>query len=139
MVLIKSNLFFHLDAKSLVLALYLYYFFSGPKTGPSPAPPQPKTTTSSPTKPTPDKTTVSTTTQIVPDPSQDVCQISEFDSISEIQKELHYFKNGYVAIFNKTNKCDQHENVHKSYFSILSNNKGTIGKPQKLENAKVHS
>ncbi|XP_077079492.1 matrix metalloproteinase-9 [Siphateles boraxobius] len=70
---------------------YLY----GPKTGPNPTPPKPKTTTSSPvvpTKPTPsDKTTtVSTTTHV--DPSQDACQIKEFDAITEIQKELHFFK-----------------------------------------------
>lgn len=70
---------------------YLY----GPKTGPNPTPPKPKTTTSSPvvpTKPTPSEktTTVSTTTHV--DPSQDACQINEFDAITEIQKELHFFK-----------------------------------------------
>ncbi|CAM4716726.1 unnamed protein product [Leuciscus chuanchicus] len=70
---------------------YLY----GPKTGPNPTPPKPKTTTSSPvvsTKPTPSKktTTVSTTTHV--DPSQDACEIKEFDAITEIQNELHFFK-----------------------------------------------
>ncbi|KAG1933101.1 matrix metalloproteinase-9 [Pimephales promelas] len=70
---------------------YLY----GPKTGPNPTPPKPKTTTSSPvvpTKPTPSEktTTVSTTTHV--GPSQDACEIKEFDAITEIQKELHFFK-----------------------------------------------
>lgn len=72
---------------------YLY----GPRTGPEPTAPQPRTTTSSPvvpTKPSPsDKTTTaSTTTQVVP--SDDACQIKEFDAITEIQKELHFFKDG---------------------------------------------
>ncbi|KAI7797823.1 matrix metalloproteinase-9 [Triplophysa rosa] len=80
---------FSLNSDDIEGIQYLY----GPKTGPSPAPPKPKTTTSSPTEPTPDETTVSTTTHVVP--SQDACQISEFDSITEIQKELHFFKNGH--------------------------------------------
>ncbi|TRY85480.1 hypothetical protein DNTS_015643 [Danionella cerebrum] len=74
---------------------YLY----GPKTGPDPTPPQPQTTTSStatPTKPSPsDTTTVSISTTSRNVPSVDVCQIKTFDAITEIQKELHFFKDGH--------------------------------------------
>lgn len=78
--------------------IFIHFFFSGPKTGPDPTPPKPKTTTSSPigpTKPTPSEKT--TTTDVVP--SQDACQINEFDTITEIQKELYFFKNGYELLF----------------------------------------
>ncbi|XP_051509367.1 matrix metalloproteinase-9-like [Myxocyprinus asiaticus] len=83
---------------------YLY----GPKTGPDPTPPQPKTTNSSPimpTRPTPSETTafVSTTTHVV-DPSQDACEIKEFDAITEIQKELHFFKDGHYWKLSSTGK-----------------------------------
>uniref|UniRef100_A0A8C2I8J0 Matrix metalloproteinase-9 n=1 Tax=Cyprinus carpio TaxID=7962 RepID=A0A8C2I8J0_CYPCA len=79
---------------------YLY----GPKTGPDPTSPEPQFTTSSPilpTKSTPSEktTTVSTTTHV--DPSQDACEINEFDSITEIQKELHFFKNRHYWKISK--------------------------------------
>nr|ADU34085.1 matrix metalloproteinase 9 [Ctenopharyngodon idella] len=85
---------FSLNQDDIAGIQYLY----GPKTGPDPTPPKPKTTTSSPigpTKPTPSEktTTVSTTTDVLP--SQDACQIKEFDTITEIQKELYFFKNGH--------------------------------------------
>uniref|UniRef100_A0A673IFN1 Matrix metalloproteinase-9 n=1 Tax=Sinocyclocheilus rhinocerous TaxID=307959 RepID=A0A673IFN1_9TELE len=35
------------------------------------------------------------------DPSQDVCQIKEFDSITEIQKELHFFKDRHYWKISK--------------------------------------
>uniref|UniRef100_A0A671N8L7 Matrix metalloproteinase-9 n=1 Tax=Sinocyclocheilus anshuiensis TaxID=1608454 RepID=A0A671N8L7_9TELE len=72
---------------------YLY----GPKTGPTSTPPEPQFTTSSLILPT--KSTVSTTTHV--DPSQDVCQIKEFDSITEIQKELHFFKDRHYWKISK--------------------------------------
>lgn len=101
-----KNFYLETEESYTILVLYLYFFiyffFSGPKTGPDPTPPKPKTTTSSPigpTKPTPSEktTTVSTTTDVVP--SQDACQIKEFDTITEIQKELYFFKNGYELLF----------------------------------------
>ncbi|KAB5567435.1 hypothetical protein PHYPO_G00232710 [Pangasianodon hypophthalmus] len=81
---------------------YLY----GPKKGPKPTPPKPSTTTSSPvstpkpTKKTP-KTTPSPTSTTTPsvytpvDPSVDPCKVDKFDVITEIQGELHFFKDGY--------------------------------------------
>ncbi|XP_026115270.1 matrix metalloproteinase-9 [Carassius auratus] len=73
---------------------YLY----GSNTGPNPTPPEPQFTTSSsilPTKPTPSEKTTTVSTTVHVDPSQDVCQINEFDTITEIQKELHFFKDGH--------------------------------------------
>ncbi|XP_051965087.1 matrix metalloproteinase-9-like [Xyrauchen texanus] len=83
---------FSLNSDDIEGIQYLY----GPKTGPDPTPPQPKTTTSSPTRPNPSETTtsVSTTTHVVV-PSEDACQFKEFDAITEIQKELHFFKDGH--------------------------------------------
>ncbi|RXN03106.1 Matrix metallo ase 9 [Labeo rohita] len=77
---------------------YLY----GPKTGPDPTPPVPQSTTSSSIVPT-KSTTVSTTVHV--DPSKDACQIKEFDAITEIQKELHFFKDGYY--WKTSNKGDR--------------------------------
>uniref|UniRef100_A0A673N5T9 Matrix metalloproteinase-9-like n=1 Tax=Sinocyclocheilus rhinocerous TaxID=307959 RepID=A0A673N5T9_9TELE len=57
---------------------YLY----GPKTGPDPTPPEPQFTTSSPilpTKSTPSEKTTTVSTTVHVDPSQDACQIKEFD------------------------------------------------------------
>ncbi|CAL8323303.1 unnamed protein product [Merluccius merluccius] len=59
---------------------YLY----GPKTGPDPNPPGPTPVTTDP---------ISTTTTPV-DPTSDVCQVTTFDTITEIGKELHFFKDG---------------------------------------------
>ncbi|XP_062854809.1 zinc finger protein 335-like [Trichomycterus rosablanca] len=77
---------------------YLY----GPKTGPDPTPPKPKTTTSSPvssptpSEETPEPTTPTTSTTTTPvDPSVDACKEEKFDTITEIQGELHFFKDGY--------------------------------------------
>uniref|UniRef100_A0A673IKN4 Matrix metalloproteinase-9 n=1 Tax=Sinocyclocheilus rhinocerous TaxID=307959 RepID=A0A673IKN4_9TELE len=78
-------------------AILFHCFFSGPKTGPTSTPPEPQFTTSSLILPT--KSTVSTTTHV--DPSQDVCQIKEFDSITEIQKELHFFKDRHYWKISK--------------------------------------
>ncbi|GAA6106094.1 matrix metalloproteinase-9 [Tachysurus ichikawai] len=81
---------------------YLY----GPKKGPKPTPPKPSTTTASTvstaktTKKTP-KTTPSTASTTTPsvytpvDPSVDPCTVDKFDVITEIQGELHFFKDGY--------------------------------------------
>ncbi|KTG46396.1 hypothetical protein cypCar_00003989 [Cyprinus carpio] len=80
---------------------YLY----GPKTGPDPTPPEPQFTTSSPilpTKSTPSEKTTTVSTTVHVDPSKDACQIKEFDAITEIQEELHFFKDGYYwKISNK--------------------------------------
>ncbi|XP_037391777.1 matrix metalloproteinase-9-like [Pygocentrus nattereri] len=76
---------------------YLY----GPKPGPDPKPPQPTTTTSSPVStPKPTAQTPKPTAPIVPtttpsvDPSMDACKVDIFDTITEIQGELHFFKDG---------------------------------------------
>ncbi|XP_051950738.1 matrix metalloproteinase-9-like [Xyrauchen texanus] len=87
-----EDLSLHSDDIKGIQSLY------GPKTGPDPTPPQTKTTNSSPimpTRPNPSETTasVSTATHVV-DPSQDACEIKEFDAITEIQKELYFFKDG---------------------------------------------
>ncbi|KAM4610027.1 matrix metalloproteinase-9 [Polymixia lowei] len=92
---------------------YLY----GPKTGPDPTPPQP-TTTSSPdpsedpdipvtTEPT--ETTVPTeptdTTTPSVDPTKDACQITKFDTISVLDNNLHFFKDGHY--WKMSNKRDE--------------------------------
>lgn len=77
---------------------YLY----GRKTGPDPTPPQPHTPTTTaypdetdptdgPTDPTEPDTT--TTTRPV-DPTKDACKLTKFDTITVIQGELHFFKDG---------------------------------------------
>ncbi|CDQ90071.1 unnamed protein product [Oncorhynchus mykiss] len=77
---------------------YLY----GSKTGPDPIPtipspgpdPKPDTTTT--------KSTTTTTTHPV-DPSQSPCQINKFDTITEIDGDLHFFKDGqYWRMSSKT-------------------------------------
>ncbi|XP_067095278.1 matrix metalloproteinase-9 isoform X2 [Osmerus mordax] len=68
---------------------YLY----GPKPGPNPTPPQ---STPDPSK-QPDRpaTTAPTTTTPAPiDPSKDACKVDKFDTITEIDGDLHFFKDG---------------------------------------------
>ncbi|KAG7520331.1 matrix metalloproteinase-9 [Solea senegalensis] len=68
--------------------------------GPHPTPPQPNTPTTTP-YPDPDETdttdetepTVPTTTQPL-DPTKDACNLTKFDTITVIQGELHFFKDG---------------------------------------------
>lgn len=81
---------------------YLY----GSKTGPDPTPPRPDTPTTTPypdpdesepteePEPTEPTTTATTTTRPV-DPSKDACKITKFDTITVVQHELHFFKDGY--------------------------------------------
>ncbi|XP_036388935.1 matrix metalloproteinase-9 [Megalops cyprinoides] len=63
---------------------YLY----GSRHGPEPTPPGPTTTT------TPGTTTTTTTTTSSPEPSVEVCKVDKFDTINEIQGDLHFFKDG---------------------------------------------
>ncbi|XP_029011578.1 matrix metalloproteinase-9 [Betta splendens] len=75
---------------------YLY----GGRTGPDPTPPRPRTTTTPfpdpETDPTeePTKPTTPTTTTRPVDPAQDACQMDKFDTITVIEGELHFFKDG---------------------------------------------
>uniref|UniRef100_A0A8C5HU14 Matrix metalloproteinase-9 n=1 Tax=Gouania willdenowi TaxID=441366 RepID=A0A8C5HU14_GOUWI len=72
---------------------YLY----GPKTGPKPTPPQPNPTTPS-TNPNPETEAPeprTTTTPVPIDPSKDACKLTSFDTITVIDRELHYFKDGH--------------------------------------------
>ncbi|XP_056129241.1 matrix metalloproteinase-9 [Lampris incognitus] len=76
---------------------YLY----GSKTGPDPTPPQPTTKTTTPNPEptdepqTPATTEPTTTTTTHPvDPTKDICQMTKFDTITEIGQELHFFKDG---------------------------------------------
>lgn len=74
---------------------YLY----GSGTGPHPSPPMPttespdvsgKTTTTVTTSPI-----TTTTTELVPvDPTTDACKVKAFDAITEIEGQLHFFKDG---------------------------------------------
>lgn len=77
------------------LLLCMYFSPVGSKAGPEPTPPSsttttPKTSTKAP-KPTPPA--VPTTTAST-DPSKDACQVEIFDAITEIEGELHFFKDG---------------------------------------------
>nr|AZA36287.1 matrix metalloproteinase 9 [Pampus argenteus] len=73
---------------------YLY----GPKTGPDPIPPTttyPDPDETDPTASTTTTTTTSTTTTTWPvDPTKDACKFTKFDTITVINKELHFFKDG---------------------------------------------
>ncbi|XP_068996462.1 matrix metalloproteinase-9 [Embiotoca jacksoni] len=67
---------------------YLY----GPKTGPNPTPPQPNPPTTDPT----DEPEPTEPTTIVPvDPTKDACKITKFDTITVIDGELYFFKDGH--------------------------------------------
>ncbi|XP_038867365.1 matrix metalloproteinase-9-like [Salvelinus namaycush] len=82
---------------------YLY----GSKTGPDPTPPGPTIPTPGPSdEPEPNTlttTTTSPTTTHSVDPSQDPCQINKFDTITEIDGDLHFFKDGqYWRLSSKT-------------------------------------
>ncbi|KAM8829369.1 matrix metalloproteinase-9 isoform 2-T4 [Synchiropus picturatus] len=68
---------------------YLY----GSKTGPDPTPPGPIPTTASSPDPTDEPEPVDPTTRPV-DPTQDACNIDNFDTITVIDKELHFFRDG---------------------------------------------
>uniref|UniRef100_A0A673YRU0 Matrix metalloproteinase-9 n=1 Tax=Salmo trutta TaxID=8032 RepID=A0A673YRU0_SALTR len=72
---------------------YLY----GSKTGPDPSDePKPE-----PDTPTTESTTTTTTHPV--DPSQNACQINKFDTITEIDGDLHFFKDGqYWRLSSKT-------------------------------------
>uniref|UniRef100_A0A8C9XQX7 Matrix metalloproteinase-9 n=1 Tax=Sander lucioperca TaxID=283035 RepID=A0A8C9XQX7_SANLU len=74
---------------------YLY----GRKTGPDPTPPQPYTPTTTPYPDTDETdatepTTTTTTTRPV-DPTKDACKLTKFDTITVIEGELHFFKDGH--------------------------------------------
>lgn len=74
---------------------YLY----GRKTGPKPTPPQPNTPATTPYPDEPETTTTpeptpSTTTRPV-DPTKDACKQTKFDTITVIEGELHFFKDGH--------------------------------------------
>ncbi|KAM8864717.1 matrix metalloproteinase-9 isoform 2-T2 [Spinachia spinachia] len=84
---------------------YLY----GSKTGPDPTPPGPNTPTTTPypdpdvTDPTEEPIGPSTTVRPV-DPTKDVCKFTEFDTITVIEGELHFFKDGhYWTMPSKSN------------------------------------
>uniref|UniRef100_A0A671YT93 Matrix metalloproteinase-9 n=1 Tax=Sparus aurata TaxID=8175 RepID=A0A671YT93_SPAAU len=87
---------FHLHEDDIEGIQYLYG-----RTGPVPTPPQPNPTTDiyptidenvtddpEPTEPTP------TTTPQPVDPTKDACKMTKFDTITVIQGELHFFKDG---------------------------------------------
>uniref|UniRef100_A0A669D5L0 Matrix metalloproteinase-9 n=1 Tax=Oreochromis niloticus TaxID=8128 RepID=A0A669D5L0_ORENI len=70
-------------------------FLYGGRTGPDPTPPNPNPPTAEPTEPT-DPTEPTTTTTAVPvDPTKDACKQDTFDTITVIQGELHFFKDGH--------------------------------------------
>uniref|UniRef100_A0A4W6CP99 Matrix metalloproteinase-9 n=1 Tax=Lates calcarifer TaxID=8187 RepID=A0A4W6CP99_LATCA len=62
---------------------YLYGKPNTPTTAPNPGP----TDSTDPTKPT-------TTTTARPDPTNDACKLDKFDTITVIEGELHFFKDG---------------------------------------------
>ncbi|XP_030641080.1 matrix metalloproteinase-9 [Chanos chanos] len=79
-------------------------FLYGPKTGPDPTPPQPKSTTSPPVTTTePTRETTETTPHPV-DPKDDACQVDKFDAIAEIKGQLHLFKDGYYWTMSSQRK-----------------------------------
>ncbi|KAF3696812.1 Matrix metalloproteinase-9 [Channa argus] len=76
-------------------------FLYGSGTGPGPTPPQPETTTpyidpeETVTTKEPQTTVPTTTTTTRPvDPTKDACNVAEFDAITMIEGELHFFKAG---------------------------------------------
>uniref|UniRef100_A0A671YV29 Matrix metalloproteinase-9 n=1 Tax=Sparus aurata TaxID=8175 RepID=A0A671YV29_SPAAU len=93
---------FHLHEDDIEGIQYLYgKLMTNCRTGPVPTPPQPNPTTDiyptidenvtddpEPTEPTP------TTTPQPVDPTKDACKMTKFDTITVIQGELHFFKDG---------------------------------------------
>uniref|UniRef100_A0A4W6CP42 Matrix metalloproteinase-9 n=1 Tax=Lates calcarifer TaxID=8187 RepID=A0A4W6CP42_LATCA len=75
----------------------IYQYSSLCVTGPDPTPPQPNTPTTAP-NPGPtdstDPTKPTTTTTARPDPTNDACKLDKFDTITVIEGELHFFKDG---------------------------------------------
>ncbi|KAJ8017198.1 hypothetical protein DPEC_G00015320 [Dallia pectoralis] len=86
-------------------------FLYGSKTSPDPTAPGPTPTAPGPTPTTeetdePDtpttKPTITTTRPV--DPSQDACKIEKFDTITEVDGQLHFFKDGqYWRLSGQTN------------------------------------
>ncbi|XP_047449711.1 matrix metalloproteinase-9 [Mugil cephalus] len=83
---------------------YLY----GPKEGPNPTPPQPNTPATTPypdeTDPTENPGPTESPTTLPVDPTKDACKINSFDTITVIQGDLHFFKDGYF--WRKSSKGD---------------------------------
>lgn len=80
---------------------YLY----GSGTSPDPIPPNPSKTPDTPATTVPTSTTTTSPTTSQPlDPSNDACKETKFDTITEIEGDLHFFKDGqYWRISSKDN------------------------------------
>lgn len=78
---------------------YLY----GRKTGPDPTPPQPNPPTIKPTEPTEPTTT---TTAAPVDPTKDACKLDKFDTITVLEGELHFFKDGHYWKMSSTSNAE---------------------------------
>lgn len=71
-----------------------FFSCSGSKTGPEPTAPQPNPPTTT-DYPDPEPTDEPTTTSSTPvDPTKDACKETKFDTITVIEGELHFFKDG---------------------------------------------
>lgn len=74
------------------------YIFSGGRTKPTPPNPNPPTAEpTEPTKPTDPTESTTTTTAVSVDPTKDACKQDTFDTITVIQGELHFFKDGWAT------------------------------------------
>lgn len=74
-------------------------FLYGSGTGPVPTPPNPNPPTAEPTDPT------TTTTAVPVDPTKDACKQDTFDTITVIQGELHFFKDGHYWKMSGSNNA----------------------------------
>lgn len=99
---VMTKCFLHAKLKQTTCQSFLNFFvfiFSGSKTGPKPTDPEPETPTTDPypdpyeTDPT-DEPEPNPTTPSTVDPNKDVCKTLKFDTITVIEGELHFFKDG---------------------------------------------
>lgn len=90
-------------SRQAFISTFIGFIFSGSKTGPKPTEPEPETPTTNPypdpdeTDPTDEPKPTDGPTPATPstvDPNKDVCKTLTFDTITVIEGELHFFKDG---------------------------------------------
>ncbi|XP_029468601.1 matrix metalloproteinase-9 [Rhinatrema bivittatum] len=81
---------FQLHPDDIAGIQYLY----GSGTGPDPNPPKPTTETPDIIETTTTEVTTTTTEFSPVDPTNNACKVKSFDAITQIQEELHFFKDG---------------------------------------------
>ena len=71
-----------------------FFSCSGSRTGPEPTAPKPDTPATTTDYPDPEPTEPTTTSSTPVDPTKDACKATKFDTITVIEGDLHFFKDG---------------------------------------------